>query len=84
MISEMSYNIGLEDGVPGLPLVNWSTIAGDLRVAHFFGLHGLQIIPIFVLLISNKWKTTSKNQMIIVTVFWISICVVYWIYILPS
>ena len=69
MISEMSHNIGVEDGGPGLPLVNWSTIAGDLRVAHFFGLHGLQIIPIFALLISNKSKTTTKNQIIIVTIF---------------
>jgi hypothetical protein len=69
MISEMSHNIGVEDGGLGLPLVNWSTIAGDLRVAHFFGLHGLQIIPIFALLISNKSKTTTKNQIIIVTVF---------------
>ena len=69
MISEMSHNIGVEDGGPGLPLVNWSTIAGDLRVAHFFGIHGLQIIPIFALLISNKSKTTTKNQIIIVTVF---------------
>ena len=69
MISEMSHNIGVEDGGPGLPLVNWSTIAGDLRVAHFFGLHGLQIIPIFALLISNKSKNTMRNQIIIVTVF---------------
>ncbi len=69
MISEMSHNIGVKDGGPGLPLVNWSTIAGDLRVAHFFGLHGLQIIPIFALLISNKWKTTPRNQIIIVTIF---------------
>ena len=75
MISEMSHNIGVEDGGPGLPLVNWSTIAGDLRVAHFFGLHGLhglhglQIIPIFALLISNKSKNTMRNQTIIVTVF---------------
>ena len=69
MLSIMSHNIGVEDGGPGLPLVNWSSIAGDLRVAHFFGLHSLQIIPIFALLISKKWKTTSRNQIIIVTVF---------------
>ena len=69
MISEMSHNIGIKDGGPGLPIVNWSTIAGDLRVAHFFGLHGLQIIPIFALLISKKWKTTTRNQIIVVTVF---------------
>lgn len=82
MISEMSHNIGIEDGGPGLPLVNWSTIAGDLRVAHFFGLHGLQIIPIFALLISNKWKTTSRNQMIIVTIFGLvyALCIGYTFY----
>lgn len=69
MISEMSHNIGVQDGGPGLPFINWSTIAGDLRVAHFFGLHGLQIIPMVALIISNKWKTSDRNQIIIVTVF---------------
>ena len=82
MISEMSHNIGVEDGGPGLPLVNWSTIAGDLRVAHFFGLHGLQIIPILALLISNKSKTSARNQIIIVTVFGIAyaLCIGYTFY----
>jgi len=82
MISEMSHNIGVEDGGPGLPLVNWSTIAGDLRVAHFFGLHGLQIIPILALLISNKSKTSARSQIIIVTVFGIAyaLCIGYTFY----
>ncbi len=69
MISQMAHNVGVSDGGAGLPLVNWSTVAGDLRVAHFFGLHGIQIVPLFAFLISKKWHTTSKNQIAIVTVF---------------
>jgi len=29
----------------GLPVVHWSRTGGDLRVAHFFGIHAMQIIP---------------------------------------
>lgn len=69
MISQMSHNVGITDGGEGLPLINWSTVAGDLRVAHFFGLHGIQIIPLFAFILSEKWKTSTKNQVIAVVVF---------------
>ena len=69
MISQMSHNVGIADGGAGLPLVNWSTIAGDLRIAHFFGLHGIQIIPLFAVVLSKKWKMTSRNQIIAVIAF---------------
>lgn len=69
MISQMSHTVGVADGGAGLPLINWSTIAGDLRIAHFFGIHGMQIIPLFAFWLSKKWKTTNRNQIIAVTIF---------------
>ncbi len=69
MISQMAHNVGIPDGGEGLPLLNWSTVGGDLRVAHFFGLHSIQIIPLFAWFLQKNWKTKHRNYVIIVTVF---------------
>ena len=69
MIGQMSHNIGVADGGPGLPLVNWSTVGGDLRIAHFFALHGIQIIPLFALGVSKKLNISIRNQVAAVSLF---------------
>lgn len=56
MAQSLKHTVGGDDGGKGLPLVNWSRDHGDLRIAHFFGMHTLQIFPLFGYFIAKSSK----------------------------
>jgi hypothetical protein len=46
-----SHSVGVPDGGPGMAVTGWSTTGGDLRVPHFIGIHGLQLVPLFAVVL---------------------------------
>lgn len=76
MISNKGHNIGVPDGGPGIPFFNWSTVGGDLRIAHFMGLHAIQILPLLAHYVIHKTDLSDMMKRMVVTVSIIAFIIV--------
>lgn len=64
MGSRLAHSVGGPDEANGVAFLNWSKRHGDLRIAHFIGIHALQIVPIASYFLA---KTKTHSIMIALT-----------------
>jgi hypothetical protein len=79
MIGRNSHSVGVDDGGPGLPLVNWSTVGGDLRIAHFAGLHALQALPLLGWFLDRNHVPRARTIVVAASAGWVVISVLLYL-----
>lgn len=60
-----AHAVGVPDGGPGMPLTGWSTTGGDLRIGHFVGMHALQALVLFAMLLSGLVKDAVRRTRLV-------------------
>ena len=52
MSAQPGHSVGAEGG--HFPLFGWNRLGGDLRIAHFLGIHAEQILPLFAWIVARR------------------------------
>lgn len=56
MSSQLGHSVGAQGG--HVPLFGWNRLGGDLRIAHFLGIHAEQALPILAALVAGAAART--------------------------
>ncbi|HAA17198.1 MAG TPA: hypothetical protein DCE41_37985 [Cytophagales bacterium] len=68
IVRNYAHTVGAPDGGPGLPFLNWSTTHGDLRIAHFLGIHALQAFMIVGVWLGHT-KLPKRRATVVLVLF---------------
>ncbi len=60
-----AHTVGAPDGGRSMPFTGWSADHGDLRIAHFLGLHAMQILLLGWWLTRRQWSHRRQIRLIL-------------------
>jgi len=74
--SGTSHHIGTVQTGAQLPILGWSREVGDLRIAHFFGLHAMHVLPLLAIpALGMKTPINRKRVVMLISILYVAFVV---------